>query len=133
MSPLSALIDLLASGGIPMAPVLVTAVLVVATTVTSWRTLLRSGPEEARNLEGRIDGILFWGFFGAVLGVLGTLGGLAQMARVIQAAGGAVGTTLVWGGIQNALTTTIVGVTTLSLALPAWYLLRRRWLRHFIR
>jgi hypothetical protein len=131
MSPLSALTDFIASGGIPMAPVLVTAVLVVATTVTAWRTLHRAGPEDARSLEGRIDGILFWGFFGAVLGVLGTLGGLAQMAKAIQAAGGAVATTLVWGGIQNALTTTIVGLATLSIALPAWYLLRRRWLRHF--
>jgi hypothetical protein len=131
MSPISTLIDFFASGGVPMVPVLATAVLMVATTAISWRALLHVGPEHARSLEGRIDGILFWGFFGAVVGVLGTLGGLAQMARVIQAAGGAVGTTLVWGGIQNALTTTIVGLTILSLALPAWYLLRRRWLRHF--
>jgi hypothetical protein len=120
--------DFLAAGGIPMAPVLVTTVLVVATVVASWRDLGRAQPEEARLLEGRIDGVLFWGFFGAVLGVLGTLGGLAQMARMIQAASVAPAS-LVWSGVANTLPTTLVGLATLAGALPAWYLLRRRWLR----
>jgi hypothetical protein len=87
----------------------------------------RARPEDRALLETRIDSILFWGVFAAILGLLGTLGGLAQMAGAIEAAG-TVNPALLWGGVRVALSTTIAGTAVLGVALPVWYLLRRRWL-----
>jgi biopolymer transport protein ExbB/TolQ len=129
MTPLRALTDFLASGGIPMMPLIVTAVLVVALAIASWRALDRAGAEDHRLIESRIDAVLFWGFFSAIIGVLGTLGGLAQLAAVIQRYGGSPTAAVVWGGVKVALTTTIAGTCIFAVSLPAWYLLRRRYLR----
>ena len=127
MSNLDAFLSYLASGGVPMAAVLVASALVALMTLRSWRGMARVGPEERAILETRIDSILFWGFFSAVLGLLGTLGGLAQMAQALQADDTA-SAAVFWSGMRVALSTTVVGATVLVISLPAWHLLRRRWL-----
>jgi biopolymer transport protein ExbB/TolQ len=127
MSPVTRFLDILASGGVPMAAVVVTAAIVVLMTLRSLHAVARARPEDRALLETRIDSILFWGVFAAIPGLLGTLGGLAQMAGAIEAAG-TVNPALLWGGVRVALSTTIAGTSVLGVALPAWYLLRRRWL-----
>jgi hypothetical protein len=115
----------LASGGVPMAAVLITSILMVLTTIRSWRALRRArwSLEEHALLETAIDSILFWGFFAAILGALGTLGGLAEMARFVET----TDTAGFWGAVHVAISTSVVGTAVFVGAVPTWYLIRRRW------
>jgi biopolymer transport protein ExbB len=96
--------------------------------ITAARSLRSaSGPDP--RLEARIDGVLFWGGFGVVLGIIGSLIGVVQAARIIEAAGGVVEPILIWGGIRVALTSTIVALLVFGLAALAWFALRRGYAR----
>jgi biopolymer transport protein ExbB/TolQ len=129
MQALRGIREFLVSGGVPMVPLLVIGVVVIALAVRSWRALDAATAEDRRLLEARIDAVLFWGFFAAVVGVLGTLGGLAQMSAVIERFGGAVSGPVLWGGLKVALSNTLVGLSIFAVSLPAWFVLRRRLLR----
>jgi uncharacterized membrane protein YhaH (DUF805 family) len=67
--------------------------------------------------------ILAWGLLSALLGVLGTVIGLAMAGRRVAAAG-AADPALVGAGIQVALTTTILGLLLLIIAVTAWLILQ---------
>lgn len=124
------MIDWFASGGFFMWPVLLAGLIVVGLTVDAVRRVLDSGQDRHR-IRGRIDSVLFWGGFAALVGLLGTLGGITQMAGVLQGSGGAPAE-LVWGGIGNTLTTMIFGLAVLLLALAIWFGLRATHRRNTI-
>lgn len=118
------MIDWFASGGFFMWPVLLAGLVVVGLAIDALRKVLATeGNRDPRRVLGRIDAVLFWGGFAALVGVLGTLGGIAQVAGVLQRSGGAPAE-LVWGGIGNTLTTMILGLAVLLLALAIWFGLR---------
>lgn len=116
------MMDVFMAGGFFMWPIAAAAVLVLGLAATAATRLTRDGADPGPELRSRIDAILFWGGFAAVLGVLGTTGGIAQMARAIEVAGGA-SAALVWGGVQLALVTTLFGLAVLIVSLLLWYAL----------
>ncbi len=79
-------------------------------------------------VETGIDAILFWGVWVLVVGLLGTFLGIYQAATFIENAG-QVSSTLVWGGIRLALTTTVFGLIVFSLAALVWMGLRTKYRR----
>jgi hypothetical protein len=118
------MIDLFRDGGYIMYPLLAVTVAVIGYSVSAARGL-RSASRPDPRLEATIDGVLFWGGFGVVLGVIGSLIGIVQAARIIEAAGGAVEPILIWGGIRAALSSTIVALPVFGLAALVWFVLRR--------
>lgn len=122
------MIELLRDGGFIMYPLLAVTAAVIGYSVSAARALRSaSGPDP--RLEATIDGVLFWGGFGVVLGVIGSLIGIVQAARIIEAAGGIVEPILIWGGIRAALSSTIVALPVFALAALAWFALRRGYAR----
>ncbi len=115
-------------GGVIMWPILVATLLAVALALLSWWRLRRAPGGHDPVLETRIDAVLFWGGWAAVVGVLGTLVGIAQAAGAIVAVGNAPAG-LVWGGIRVALVSTVAGLLVFALALLAWFGLRVRYRR----
>ena len=63
---------------------------------------------------------------GPLLGFLGTVIGMILAFQSIEAAG-SVSTSLVWGGIKVALSTTLFGFLILALAALLWFALQLRW------
>lgn len=63
--------------------------------------------------------VLVWGFLCALLGVLGTVVGLTIAADSISRAGTA-SPALIWGGVKVALSTTVLGLVLLTVAVLAW-------------
>jgi hypothetical protein len=122
------MIELFSQGGVIMYPLLAATAAVIGYGVAAARGL-RSATGPDPRLEATIDGVLFWGAFGVVLGVIGSLIGIVQAARIIEAAGGVVEPILVWGGIRVALTSTIVALPVFGLAALAWFALRRGYAR----
>jgi hypothetical protein len=111
-----------------MYPLLAVTAAVVGYSIAAARGLRSaSGPDP--RLEATIDGVLFWGGFGVVLGLIGTLIGIVQAALAIEAAGGVVEPILIWGGIRVALSSTIVALPLFGLAALAWFGLRRGYTR----
>ena len=105
-------------------PILACAVIALTLAGRSW---MRLGREEANLLQtaAGIDGVLFWGSFGAVIGLLGTLIGISIAAQSIEMAG-SVSTPLVWGGLRVALHPLLMGLVLLSVSLLTWFVLRGR-------
>lgn len=67
--------------------------------------------------------VLVWGFLNALLGVLGTVLGLAVTARSVAHAG-RIEPTVLGGGLQIALSPSILGLLLLTLAVVAWLVLQ---------
>jgi hypothetical protein len=74
-------------GGLIMYPLFAVTVAVIGYSVAAARGLRSASGPDAR-LEATIDGVLFWGGFGVVLGVIGSLIGIVVAAQAIEAAGG---------------------------------------------
>lgn len=110
-------------GGYIMWPLLIATIIAAVLAVRSWLGLRRLGANRDPVLETRIDAVLFWGGWAAVVGVLGTLMGIAMAAASIQRAG-RVSSALVWSGIKVALTPTLFGLLVLTVTLAAWFALR---------
>lgn len=124
------MIEWFRSGGFMMWPVLAAGLVAVWLAVDVGRKLVRDGEvtDTPRGLRGRIDAVLFWGGFAALVGFLGTLGGLGQVMRWLSEAGDAPAE-LIWSGLQVTLPTTVLGLVVLLLALAMWFgllTLRRR-------
>lgn len=115
-----------AEGGVMMWPILAAGLLALGLAVDAGRRLLAGegeGGDPRRPVRGRIDAVLFWGGFAALLGVLGTLVGVAVVADWLGRAGGA-SSELIWQGLGMTLNTTTLGLVVLLLALAAWFGLR---------
>lgn len=67
--------------------------------------------------------VLVWGLLNALLGVLGTVLGLAVAARSVAQAG-RIEPTVLGGGLQIALSPSILGLLLLTLAVAAWLMLQ---------
>ena len=94
--------------------------------VLAGRAAWRMRSEEAGTqglIRSTIDGSLFWGGYALVLGVLGTVMGITLAAHAVEAVG-EVHTSLVWGGIKVALSTTIYGLLVFLASGLVWYALR---------
>lgn len=116
------MIEFIRMGGVPMYLLVVVTLVVVGIALLS-ALRLRGVAAPDRALEARIDGVLFWGAYAALLGVLGTVVGFFQTGGMIQQAGEA-SSQLIWGGVRLALTTSIAGLVIFALALIVWYALR---------
>lgn len=111
------------SMGVMRWPITFCLVMVVVLTVrAAWR-MRQDEPEQLALARATIDGSLFWGAYAAVLGVLGTVVGFMVAAQAVEAFG-RVETTLVWGGVKVALSTTVYGLLIFLLAAIAWFGLR---------
>lgn len=80
----------------------------------------------ARNPTGAVrarHAVLVWGLLNALLGVLGTVLGLAVAARSVAQAG-RIEPTVLGGGLQIALSPSILGLLLLTLAVVAWLVLQ---------
>lgn len=114
--------DWFAQGGFFMWPLLLIGLVVGGQTLRAALALGRGRIGAPGELESRLQAILFWGIFAAVLGLLATLGGISQIATTIGRAGGAE-PFLVWGGVGVALVTLIFGMLILIAAAVAWFAL----------
>lgn len=116
------MMDFIRMGGVPMYLLMLVAVVVAGIALVS-SLRLRDVAALDPALEARIDGVLFWGAYAALLGVLGTTVGLFQTGGMIQQAGEA-SSQLLWSAVRLALTTSIAGLVIFALALIVWYALR---------
>jgi hypothetical protein len=107
----------------PMAFALLVVVLLAGWTAMR---LFRRGATPDLRTKAWLDAVLFWGGFAMVAGILGTLVGIMIAAQSIEAAGD-VSTTLVWGGIKVALSTSAFGALILGFAGLLWFVLQLRW------
>lgn len=110
------------SGGFFMWPILVAGLVSLVLAADAGRKLA-SGTAAGPALRTRIDSVLFWGGFAALLGLFGTVGGIGQTARAIERAGD-VSASLAWSGIRVSLITTAFGLIVLAVAMLAWLALR---------
>lgn len=119
------MIEWFMSGGVSMWPILGAALVSAGLAVDAGRKLLgapASATEMAR-VRTRIDAVLFWGGFAALVGLIGTLVGFAKMAAWLADASG-VPESLVWSGIRVSLVTSTFGLLVLVVSLGAWFGLR---------
>ena len=100
-------------------------VVVLLAAWTAVRLFRRDATPDLRT-KAWLDAVLFWGGFAMVAGILGTLVGIMIAAQSIEAAGD-VSTTLVWGGIKVALSTSAFGALILGFAGLLWFVLQLRW------
>lgn len=116
--------EFFATGGFMMWPILVCGLIVLGLAM-KWSITLFRGFTSGASTPAAIDAILFWGAFAFILGVLGTTIGIVSMAQAIESAG-AVSSMLIWEGVRVVLTSTLFGLSVLTLALIAWFVLRVR-------
>lgn len=118
------MIDWFAAGGVMMWPILGAGLIALGLAVDAARRIF-AGTEGSGGhpVRGRIDAVLFWGGFAALLGVLGTLVGISVVADWLARAGGA-SAELVWQGLGVTLNTTTFGLLVLLVSLAAWFGLR---------
>jgi len=76
-------------------------------------------PSVGRGDAMKLHAVLVWGGLCALLGVLGTVVGLSVAAGAISRAA-AVSPAVIWGGVKVALSTTVVGLVLLTVAVLAW-------------
>lgn len=100
-------------------PIWIVLILMLVQIVRATIDLVRRGPPTSL----RIHSILIFGALAACLGVLGSLVGVWLAAEAISRAG-EVSASLVWGGIQVALGSSIVGLLILGFASVAWLVLQ---------
>jgi hypothetical protein len=101
-------------------PIWIVLILMLVQIVRATVDLVRPGAPE---IGLRIHSILIFGALAACLGVLGSLVGVWLAAEAISRAG-EVSSSLVWGGIQVALGSSIVGLLILGFASVAWLVLQ---------
>ena len=101
-------------------PIWIVLILMLVQIVRATVDLVRPG---APAIGLRIHSILIFGALAACLGVLGSLVGVWLAAEAISRAG-EVSSSLVWGGIQVALGSSIVGLLILGFASVAWLVLQ---------
>lgn len=112
------MINLFSNMGVIQWPMLVAAaflLLQIARAVAAARN--PTGAARARHA------VLAWGFLNALLGVLGTVLGLAVAARSVAQAG-RIEPTVLGGGLQIALSPSILGFLLLTVAIVAWLVLQ---------
>lgn len=112
-----------AEGGVMMWPILAAGLVALGLAVDAGRRVRDAGEGGGRPVRGRIDAVLFWGVFAALLGVLGTVVGIALTADALARAGGG-SAQLAWQGLGVTLNTTTFGLLVLLLSLGAWFGLR---------
>ena len=89
--------------------------------------LFRPGARADGHTKAWLDAVLFWGGFATASGVLGTLVGVIVAAQSIEAAGGGVPQSLLWGGVKVALLSAVFGLLILVLSALLWFVLQLRW------
>lgn len=109
--------------GVMAWPITFCLVMVVILAARAGLRMKSGEPEQQVLARSTIDGSLFWGAYAVVLGVLGTVVGFMLAAQAVEAFG-QVNTTLVWGGVKVALSTTVYGLLVFLLAGLAWFGLR---------
>ncbi len=112
------MISLLSNMGLILWPMLVAATLLLIQIVRAAAAVRRpTGAVRARHA------VLVWGLLNALLGVLGTVLGFAVAARSVAQAG-RIEPTVLGGGLQIALSPSILGLSMLTLAVVAWLVLQ---------
>jgi hypothetical protein len=121
------LIHVFMQGGLLMWPlVLIVLVLIGIILRTSWHLFVRRGADAAV-IQNGLDGLLFWGGFGVIIGVLGSVVGYHKGMTAI-AARGLVNPRALWIGTAEGMVTSIAGLLVLTGAGAFWYVLRWRHL-----
>jgi hypothetical protein len=85
--------------------------------------MLGTGNRINPSLRNRINQVLFWGAFGAVIGLLGQANGIYLALRVVANAP-VVSPPILMEGFAVSFSTTIMGLGFLALSSLAWFGLR---------
>ena len=118
--------DVWVSMGYMRYPLTFSLLVVIGLALLAAARVFRPGALPDRYTKAWIDAILFWGGFAVICGVLGTLIGIIIAAQWIEAAE-VVSTSLVWGGIKVALTTSAFGLVIMAIAGLLWFGLQLKW------
>lgn len=110
--------------------VILTALLLLNLGLAGWAlsSLLTSGGKVGPALRNRINAILFWGAFGAVVGFLGQANGIYLALRVVSRAPD-ISPPIVMEGFAISFLTTIMGLALLLASGLAWMVLRTMYFR----
>jgi biopolymer transport protein ExbB/TolQ len=100
----------------------VTGVIIALTITTAVRMKDRQVVGYKRFKNG-LNGILFWGCMGAVLGLLGQFSGLWRALGAISKAD-VISPKIVAMGLRESFSTTILGLAILALASLIWFVLK---------
>jgi biopolymer transport protein ExbB/TolQ len=116
-------IDFFLSGGVVMWPM---AAVAIGILYFAGRTAARArgARETADQVQRGMQGILFWGVMGVLLGALGTVSGIVVLIHAAAQAGGAVEPALIWGGISLSLSSLVFGLVLFITAAILWFGLR---------
>lgn len=98
-------------------PLLVIAAVILGTAVWVTVGLIRGGADGPTRTG--VNALLYWGGLAALLGMIGTLVGISVAASFIEGAS-QVSTSLIWGGMKVALSTSIFGFLQLTVAALLW-------------
>jgi hypothetical protein len=117
------MMDFIRDGGYAMYVLMAMSVGIGVMAIRAIRLLSSGEVVSAMRTGFVVDGVLLWGGAALVTGILGTTIGLSLAARAVESAG-EVSTTLLWGGVRVALTTTIAGGIIFMASLLIWLPLR---------
>jgi hypothetical protein len=108
----------------PSGPImLLISVVILVLIVTRGLQALKGMPEQLPRVERGLDAILFWGIFSAVLGLLGQfIGHYKGLTIMIHAE--KINPRMVFLGLAECFSSTIVGLTILLISSLAWFTLR---------
>jgi biopolymer transport protein ExbB/TolQ len=121
------MLQLFIQGGAMMFPLALISMVLLGLAIRTSRELFLRGGTNTVLVENGLDGLLFWGFFAAMLGVLGQVIGYYKGFSEIVAYG-LVSPRALWQGLAEGLTSTIAGLALLSAAGIFWFVLR--WRHH---
>jgi hypothetical protein len=106
--------------GIWLYPMLVTALIQI---VQTGRVAAAVGRDPEATSRPSSGAILVLGALNAVMGLLGTAMGVFLAAGAIESAS-AISPQVVWSGIRVALSSSILGLLLLAIALVSWLVIR---------
>lgn len=103
--------------GVTAYPLAALALATLLQGIHGFRGLSRSAPPGGSSF--RIHAVLAWGGLAALVGLIGSLVGVGMMARWAEGVA-EVPSSLLWGGLRVALSTTLFGLLTFFFAALAW-------------
>jgi len=115
--------EFFASMGVIRYPLVIVTVFLLVEIVHASLAVSRADGHSAAAVSARIHPVLVWGVLAAVVGILGTVVGIAIAASYLEQVE-AANSSLVWGGMKVALSSTIAGMLLLGVASVAWLTLQ---------
>lgn len=108
-------------------PILVIlSIIILALTVLRTSQLFAHRDVPVAGLEHGINAIIFWGAMGALIGILGQFTGIYKALQAIAAAT-EISPKVCMIGLAESFTSTLFGLTVLTISALIWFTLRSRY------